>query len=56
MDTCPNELIALAEESGKKYAMSRRSRGVASVLLRCESGCEDGAITVTSSDPLWGGL
>ncbi len=47
VDTCPNELLAMAEEGGKKYAMYKGDPDECIGCYACESGCEEGAITIT---------
>jgi 2-oxoglutarate ferredoxin oxidoreductase subunit delta len=47
IDTCPSELLALVEEDGKQYAMFRGDPEECIGCLSCESGCSEGAITVT---------
>lgn len=47
VDTCPNELIALVEENGKQYAMFKGDPDECIGCYSCESGCGEGAITIT---------
>lgn len=47
VDACPQELIALAEENGKKYAMFKGDPDDCIGCYSCESSCEEGAITIT---------
>lgn len=47
IDTCPNELLALAEENGKEYAMFKGDPADCIACYACESGCAEGAISVT---------
>jgi NAD-dependent dihydropyrimidine dehydrogenase PreA subunit len=47
IDTCPNELIALVEENGKQYAMFSGEADDCIGCYSCESGCPEGAITIT---------
>jgi NAD-dependent dihydropyrimidine dehydrogenase PreA subunit len=47
IDTCPNELLALVEESGKKYAMYKGDPDECIGCYTCESTCAEGAITIT---------
>jgi NAD-dependent dihydropyrimidine dehydrogenase PreA subunit len=47
VEICPNEMIALAEENGKKFAMFVGSPDDCIGCLSCETECEEGAITVT---------
>jgi NAD-dependent dihydropyrimidine dehydrogenase PreA subunit len=47
VDTCPNELIAMAEENGKQYAMYKGDPDECIGCYSCESGYAEGAITVT---------
>ncbi|RPI86027.1 MAG: 4Fe-4S dicluster domain-containing protein [Chloroflexi bacterium] len=47
VDICPNQMIALAEEDGKQYAMFVGSPDDCIGCLSCESECDEGAIVVT---------
>jgi ferredoxin len=47
VDTCPDELIALVEEHGKQFAMYRGDPDDCIGCYSCESGCQEGAITIT---------
>jgi 2-oxoglutarate ferredoxin oxidoreductase subunit delta len=47
VDTCPSELIALAEENGKQYAMFKGDPEECIGCFSCESECAEGAIAVT---------
>ena len=47
IDTCPNELLALVEDDGKKYAMFKGDPEECIGCYSCESGCNQGAITIT---------
>ncbi len=47
VDTCPSEMLALAEEGGKKYAMMKGSVDDCLGCFSCQETCEEGAITVT---------
>lgn len=47
INTCPNQMIALVEEGGKKYAVFKGDPADCIGCLACESGCEEGAIKVT---------
>jgi len=47
VDTCPNEIFAIAEEDGKKYAMVAGDPDECIGCLSCEAACNEGAITVT---------
>lgn len=47
VDNCPSELIVLAEENGKQYAMFTGNPDDCIGCLSCESVCDEGAITVT---------
>ena len=47
VDICPNEMIVMTEEDGKKFAMFSGSPDDCIGCLSCESECEEGAITVT---------
>ena len=47
VENCPNEILALAEENGKQYAMLTGDPDDCIGCLSCESSCEEGAITVT---------
>lgn len=46
-DSCPQELIAMVEEGGKKYAMFKGEPDECIACYSCESACNEGAITVT---------
>lgn len=46
VDNCPQELIAITEENGKKFAMFTGSPDDCIGCMSCET-CEDGAITIT---------
>ncbi len=47
VDSCPQELIAMAEENGKQYAMFKGDPDECIGCYSCESSCEEGAITIT---------
>jgi ferredoxin len=47
VDSCPNELIAMVEESGKQYAMFKGDPDDCIACYACESACNEGAVTVT---------
>ncbi len=47
VDACPNELLAIVEESGKKHAIFKGDPDECIGCYSCESTCEEGAITVT---------
>jgi NAD-dependent dihydropyrimidine dehydrogenase PreA subunit len=47
VDACPNELIALVEENGKKYAMYTGNPDDCIGCYSCESTCPEGSLTVT---------
>ncbi len=47
VENCPNQIIAIVEENGKKYAMLTGDPDECIGCLSCESSCEEGAITVT---------
>jgi NAD-dependent dihydropyrimidine dehydrogenase PreA subunit len=47
VDNCPNQILAVVEEDGKKYAMVTGDPDECIGCLSCESSCEEGAITVT---------
>jgi NAD-dependent dihydropyrimidine dehydrogenase PreA subunit len=47
IDTCPNELMALVEDNGKKYAMYKGDPDDCIGCYTCESTCAEGAITIT---------
>jgi len=47
VDTCPNELLAIVEENGKKHAIFKGDPDECIGCYSCESTCEEGAITVT---------
>lgn len=47
IETCPNEIFALVEEDGKKYAMVSGDPDECIGCLSCEAACEEGAITIT---------
>jgi NAD-dependent dihydropyrimidine dehydrogenase PreA subunit len=45
IENCPQQLITLIEENGKKYAMYTGSVDDCIGCMSCET-CEDGAITI----------
>lgn len=47
VDNCPNTVLSVVEEDGKKYAMVTGDPDECIGCLSCESSCEEGAITVT---------
>jgi NAD-dependent dihydropyrimidine dehydrogenase PreA subunit len=47
VDNCPEQMIAIIEEDGKKYAMFTGDPDACSGCLSCEASCEKGAVTVT---------
>jgi len=47
VDACPNELMALVEDAGKKYAMFKGDPDDCIGCYSCESSCEQGAVTIT---------
>ena len=47
IDACPQELMALIEEEGKKYAMFKGDPDECIACYSCESACNEGAVTVT---------
>jgi len=47
VDACPNELMALVEDDGKKYAMFKVDPDDCIGCYSCESSCEQGAVTIT---------
>lgn len=47
IDSCPQELLALVEDAGKKYAMFKGDPDECIGCYSCESSCNEGAITVT---------
>ena len=47
IDSCPQELLALVEEEGKKYAMFKGDPDDCIGCYSCESSCEQGAVTIT---------
>lgn len=47
VDTCPDELLALAEENGKKYAMYKGDPEACIGCYSCESACPEGSLTIT---------
>lgn len=47
VENCPEELIAIVEEDGKKFAMFTGDPDACSGCLSCESSCEEGAVTIT---------
>lgn len=47
IENCPNEMLVLAEENGKQYAMFSGDPDDCIGCLSCEASCEEGAITVT---------
>lgn len=47
VDTCPTEVIAMAEENGKKYAMYSGDSDDCLGCYSCEEVCEEGAVTIT---------
>ncbi len=46
IDACPNELMVLAEENGKKYAMYEGDPDDCIGCYSCESSCEEGAVSI----------
>jgi ferredoxin len=46
-DNCPEGLLAIFEENGKKYAMFSGSPNDCSGCTSCEASCEEGAVTIT---------
>jgi 2-oxoglutarate ferredoxin oxidoreductase subunit delta len=46
VENCPNQVIAMVEENGKKYAMYTGSADDCIGCTSCET-CEDGAVTIT---------
>ncbi len=47
IDACQQELMALVEEDGKKYAMFKGDPDECIACYSCESTCNEGAVTVT---------
>jgi NAD-dependent dihydropyrimidine dehydrogenase PreA subunit len=47
VDICATEVLAIAEENGKKYAMVAGDPDDCLGCLSCEEVCEEEAITVT---------
>ncbi len=47
VETCPGEVLAIAEEGGKKYAMVKGNPDDCLGCFSCQETCEEGAITVT---------
>lgn len=47
VENCPEQMIAIVEEDGKKYAMFTGDPDACSGCLSCEASCEEGAVTVT---------
>ncbi len=47
IDACPQELLALVEDAGKKYAMFKGDPDECIGCYSCESSCDQSAITVT---------
>ena len=47
IENCPEEMIAMVEENGKKFAMFTGDPDACSGCLSCESSCEEGAVTIT---------
>ena len=47
VDACPHELMVLAEENGKQYAMFKGDPDDCIGCYSCESSCEEGAVTIT---------
>ena len=47
IDSCPQELLVLVEEEGKKYAMFKGAPEECSACDACESSGNEGAVTVT---------
>jgi NAD-dependent dihydropyrimidine dehydrogenase PreA subunit len=47
VENCPNQVIAIVEEDGKKYAMFSGDPAECIGCLSCEASCEEGALTVT---------
>ena len=46
VDNCPEQMIAIIEEDGKKYAMFTGDPDACSGCLSCEASCAEGAVTV----------
>lgn len=46
VDNCPEQMIAMIEENGKKYAMFTGDPDACSGCLSCEASCAEGAVTV----------
>ena len=47
VDNCPNLVLSVVEEDGKKYAMVSGDPDECIGCLSCEAGCDEGAVTVT---------
>lgn len=47
VDNCPEQLITIVEEDGKKYAMFTGDPDACSGCLSCEASCDKDAVTVT---------
>ncbi len=46
VEICPSEILAVAEEGGKKFAKAANEDDCIGCMA-CEDACEDGALTVT---------
>lgn len=46
IENCPQQLITLVEEAGKKYALFTGNPDECSGCMSCET-CEDNAVTIT---------
>lgn len=47
VDTCPNELMVMVEEGGKRFAMYKGDPDECIGCYTCESTCAEGAVTIT---------
>jgi len=47
VETCPNEVIIIVEEDGKKYTVFSGDPDDCIGCMSCEAVCEEDAITVT---------
>jgi NAD-dependent dihydropyrimidine dehydrogenase PreA subunit len=47
VDNCPEQMITIVEENGKKYALFTGDPDACIGCMSCEASCEKGAVTVT---------
>ena len=46
IDACPNELMAMVEDGGKKHAIFSGDPSDCIGCYSCESSCEEGAVSI----------